>query len=77
MWIVNLALRRPYTFVVVALLILLIGALAALRMPVDIFPSIDIPRAMLPRSEEPEFGVCRRNSSPQPCGGKVPVTANG
>ena len=43
MWIVNLALRRPYTFVVAALLILLIGSLAALRMPVDIFPSIDIP----------------------------------
>jgi multidrug efflux pump subunit AcrB len=41
--IVHLALRRPYTFVVVALLILLIGTLAALRMPVDIFPNIDIP----------------------------------
>src|SRR6201993_3764951 len=41
--IVRLALRRPYTFIVVALLILLIGTLAALRMPVDIFPDIDIP----------------------------------
>jgi multidrug efflux pump subunit AcrB len=41
--IVRIALRRPYTFIVVALLILLFGALAALRMPVDIFPSIDIP----------------------------------
>jgi len=41
--IVRIALRRPYTFVVAALLILLAGALAALRMPVDIFPSIDIP----------------------------------
>ena len=41
--IVHLALRRPYTFIVVALLILLIGTLAALRMPVDIFPNIDIP----------------------------------
>src|ERR1700733_5575981 len=41
--IVRLALNRPYTFIVVALLILLIGTLAALRMPVDIFPSIDIP----------------------------------
>jgi multidrug efflux pump subunit AcrB len=41
--IVRIALGRPYTFVVAALLILLIGALAALRMPVDIFPSIDIP----------------------------------
>jgi multidrug efflux pump subunit AcrB len=41
--IVRLALRRPYTFIVAALLILLIGTFAALRMPVDIFPSIDIP----------------------------------
>jgi multidrug efflux pump subunit AcrB len=41
--IVRIALRRPYTFVVAALLIFLLGALAALRMPVDIFPSIDIP----------------------------------
>ena len=41
--IVRIALRRPYTFVVAALLILLAGALPALRMPVDIFPSIDIP----------------------------------
>jgi len=41
--IVRIALRRPYTFIVAALLILLIGTLAALRMPVDIFPRIDIP----------------------------------
>src|SRR6202000_2089112 len=41
--IVKLALNRPYTFVVAALLILLLGTLAALRMPVDIFPSINIP----------------------------------
>src|SRR5579862_1798424 len=41
--IVRIALSRPYTFVVVALLILLGGTLAALRMPVDIFPSINIP----------------------------------
>jgi len=41
--IVRIALSRPYTFVVVALLILVFGTLAALRMPVDIFPSIDIP----------------------------------
>ena len=41
--IVRIALKRPYTFIVVALLILIFGALAALRMPVDIFPSIDIP----------------------------------
>ena len=41
--IVRIALSRPYTFVVSALLILLIGTFSALRMPVDIFPSIDIP----------------------------------
>jgi multidrug efflux pump subunit AcrB len=41
--IVRIALSRPYTFVVSALLILLIGAFSALRMPVDIFPGIDIP----------------------------------
>jgi multidrug efflux pump subunit AcrB len=41
--IVRIALHRPYTFIVAALLILLIGTLSALRMPVDIFPSINIP----------------------------------
>ena len=41
--IVRIALSRPYTFVVAALLIFLLGTLAALRMPVDIFPSINIP----------------------------------
>jgi multidrug efflux pump subunit AcrB len=41
--IVRIALSRPYTFVVAALLIFLLGTLAALRMPVDIFPAIDIP----------------------------------
>jgi multidrug efflux pump subunit AcrB len=44
MWIVNIALRRPYTFVVMALLILLSMPYVLLRkMSVDIFPSIDIP----------------------------------
>jgi multidrug efflux pump subunit AcrB len=41
--IVRIALSRPYTFIVAALLIFLIGTLAALRMPVDIFPNINIP----------------------------------
>ncbi|WP_144110512.1 efflux RND transporter permease subunit [Paraburkholderia sp. BCC1886] len=41
--IVRLALTRPYTFIVLALLILLIGPLAALRTPTDIFPDIRIP----------------------------------
>ena len=43
MWIVRLALRRPYTVAVMALLILVLGALSASRMIVDIFPVIDIP----------------------------------
>src|SRR6202171_4187698 len=43
MWIVRLALRRPYTFVVAAILILIMGALAIVRTPTDIFPNIDIP----------------------------------
>src|SRR6202140_2975814 len=41
--IVRLALSRPYTFVVMALLILIFGALAAIRTPTDIFPNIKIP----------------------------------
>jgi multidrug efflux pump subunit AcrB len=41
--IVRIALRRPYTFVVLALLLLIIGPLAAWRTPVDIFPEIRIP----------------------------------
>ncbi len=41
--IVRIALRRPYTFVVLALVILIIGPLSAMRTPVDIFPDIRIP----------------------------------
>ncbi len=43
MWIVELAIRRPYTFVVVSALIALLGILSITRMPVDIFPSINLP----------------------------------
>ena len=43
MWIVRLALRRPYTFVIMAMLIVILGVLAIVRMPTDIFPEIDIP----------------------------------
>ncbi|HYV61934.1 MAG TPA: efflux RND transporter permease subunit, partial [Bryobacteraceae bacterium] len=43
MWIVRLALRRPYTFVVMALLIAILGGVAIATLPVDIFPYIDIP----------------------------------
>src|ERR1700756_931447 len=43
MWIVSLALRRPYTFVVMAILILILGIMAIVRTPTDIFPNINIP----------------------------------
>ncbi|MHC5539253.1 efflux RND transporter permease subunit, partial [Singulisphaera rosea] len=43
MWIVRLALRRPYTFVVMSLLIVLLSGVTLLRMPIDIFPEINIP----------------------------------
>ena len=43
MWIVRLALRKPYTFTVMALIILILGGLSYVKMPKDIFPNIDIP----------------------------------
>ena len=43
MWIVRLALRRPYTFIVASLLLLIVSFLTILRTPVDIFPNINIP----------------------------------
>src|SRR5450755_1805777 len=43
MWIVRLALSRPYTFIVMALVIILLTPVVLLRTPTDIFPSIDIP----------------------------------
>ena len=43
MWIVKLALTRPYTFIVFALLIFVLSPLIILRTPTDIFPNIDIP----------------------------------
>ena len=43
MWIVQLALRRPYTFVVMAILIVVMGGVAILRTATDIFPNINIP----------------------------------
>jgi len=42
-WIVRVALQRPYTFIVLALLILIIGPLAAMNTPTDIFPNIRVP----------------------------------
>ena len=43
MWIVKVALNRPYTFIVLALLILILSPIVILRTPTDIFPSINIP----------------------------------
>jgi len=45
MWIVRIALQRPYTFIMLALLIVFMGVYAILRMPTDIFPNIKIPIA--------------------------------
>src|SRR5271170_311895 len=43
LWIVRVALRRPYTFIVLAVFILIAGSLAALNTPTDIFPNIRVP----------------------------------
>ncbi|HEX3776812.1 MAG TPA: efflux RND transporter permease subunit [Polyangiaceae bacterium] len=43
MWIVLVALKRPYTFVVMSMLIVILGVFTILRMPIDIFPDVDIP----------------------------------
>src|ERR1700729_357567 len=43
MWIVKIALSRPYTFIVLGLLILILSPVVILQTPTDIFPSIDIP----------------------------------
>src|ERR1035437_2431998 len=43
MWIVRITLNRPYTFIVAALVILLMAPIVLLRTPTDIFPNIDIP----------------------------------
>ena len=43
MWLVHLALRRPYTFVCVSIMVLIFGIVAIVSMPIDIFPAINIP----------------------------------
>jgi multidrug efflux pump subunit AcrB len=43
LWIVQVALKRPYTFIVMAILILIFGVISAIRTPTDIFPNINIP----------------------------------
>ena len=53
MWIVRLALRRPYTFVVMAMLIVILGGVAIATLPVDIFQYIDIPIVSIVWQVEP------------------------
>ena len=68
MWIVRLALRRPYTFTVVAILILIMGMIAIFRTPTDIFPNIDIPvvsiiwnyNGLVPQADERPHCQCHR-----------------
>jgi multidrug efflux pump subunit AcrB len=52
MWIVKVALNRPNTFVVLAILIAIFGSLSAVRTPTDIFPNINIPVVPIPFSRE-------------------------
>jgi multidrug efflux pump subunit AcrB len=73
MWIVKLALSRPYTFIVLSLVLLLISPVMLLRTPVDIFPAINIPVISviwtytgLPPSEMESRIVSRRFRAP-PC----------
>ena len=56
--LVRLALRRPYTFIVMALLIMIFGVASALRTPTDIFPNINIPVVSVVFSYT---GVCTEN----------------
>src|SRR6195256_306581 len=82
--IVKLALRRPYTFIVMALLIMIFGVASALRTPTDIFPVINIPLVSvvfshtgLPLSQEagctPPQRASRAGAAiPLPYGGKDP-----
>src|SRR5579862_2857703 len=43
MWIVRIALNRPYTFIVLAIVLLILAPIVLMRTPTDIFPNIDIP----------------------------------
>jgi multidrug efflux pump subunit AcrB len=52
MWIVKIALDRPYTFIILAPLVLLLSPVIILRAPVDIFPNIDIPVIAIPHGIE-------------------------
>src|ERR1700749_3179613 len=64
-WIVKVALDRPYTFVVMALLILIFGPVAALKTPTDIFPNIGVPVIAV------AFNYT--NLSPEEVAGRIPA----
>ena len=74
MWIVQLALKRPYTFLVLALFIAISGSLAAVRTPIDIFPSINIPvvsvvwtySGLLPKDMSDRVVYCYENVTSPP-----------
>ena len=65
MWIVRLALRRPYTFTVMAILIGLLGIVTIVRMATDIFPSIDIPVVSVIWSPILQLGISSKTLSEQ------------
>jgi hypothetical protein len=65
MWIVRLALRRPYTFVVTSMLVLIPGVVTIVRMPTDIFPQIDIPVVSVADGGD-RLGVILRPPAPLP-----------
>ena len=61
--IVRIALRKPYTFVVLAMLIVIFGVTAAIKTPTDIFPNIGIPViAVVWQLQRP---ACRRHVEPR------------
>ncbi len=74
MWIVKVALSRPYTFVVLALLIFILSPLIIMRTPTDIFPNIDIPviavawqfTGLNPQEMEGRFTTSRRRTWRRP-----------
>ena len=66
MWVVRVALQRPYTFVVLAILIAIFGVRAALSTPTEIFPSLNIPVVSgLDRQRSREVFYAGCNNTPQ------------
>ena len=76
MWIVRVALSRPYTFVVLALAILLVGPLTILRTPTDIFPNINIPVVAVVWNYGGSFARRWRTASSRTSSATVTTTVN-